>query len=198
MERMVVLAHKFLEEVLSFGDTAVDLTAGGGRDTLFLAKKTGTAGRVFAFDIQRVALARTASLLREKRLRAVFLPQGGEWLPEKKGIYLVNDGHERVSSYLCGGVKGAIANLGYFPSGDKSIVTRAETTLGSLRGVLPLIVSGGRLAVIAYVGHPGGRQEAEVASRFFEELPSTDWYAQKLDVLNRKSAPFLLMAERAK
>ncbi len=46
MDRMVTLAHKFLEEVLSYGDTAVDLTAGGGWDTLFLAERTGVRGRV--------------------------------------------------------------------------------------------------------------------------------------------------------
>ncbi len=195
MDRMVTLAHKFLEDVLSFGDTAVDLTAGGGRDTLFLAERTGRQGKVFAFDIQREAIVRTQSLLTGKGFRAISHWEEGSILPES-GIFLVNDGHERIRSYVRENVKGVITKHGYLPSGDRSIVTRAETTLQSLRETLPLLVSGGRLAVIAYVRHQGGRREAEEISGFFGGLPSKRWHTIKMEMLNRENAPFLLMAEK--
>ncbi len=61
--RVVLWAHQLLAEVLSPGDTAVDLTAGNGTDTLFLARLVGPVGRVIAFDIQQQALQNTAILL---------------------------------------------------------------------------------------------------------------------------------------
>ena len=64
MERMVDFAHRFLAETLAAGDRAVDLTAGRGRDTLFLAEQVLPGGELFAFDIQRDALAQTENLLR--------------------------------------------------------------------------------------------------------------------------------------
>jgi 16S rRNA C1402 N4-methylase RsmH len=195
MDRMVTLAHKFLAEVVSCGDLALDLTAGGGRDTLFLAQRTGAAGRVFAFDIQKEALDRTRSLLEEQGLRASLLAERG-FPRAESGIFLVKDGHERVGSYVRERVKGAIANLGYLPSGDRSIATRTETTLQALAETLPLLAPGGRLAVIAYVAHPGGRKESEAVSALFRDLPSDGWRTMKTEMMNRDASPFLLMAER--
>jgi len=192
---MVTLAHKFLEEVLSYGDTAVDLTAGGGWDTLFLAERTGVRGRVFAFDIQSAAIARTHSLLAAKGVNAVSL-RGTEAGLTDGGVFLVNDDHQKIRSYVQEKVQGAIANLGYLPGGDKSILTGAETTLSCLRDTLSLLAPGGRMAVIAYVGHGGGPREAEAVSSFFEELPSTRWGTMKVAMMNRKAAPILLIAEK--
>ena len=191
---MVGLAHKFLGEVLSFGDRAVDLTAGGGRDALFLAGRTGSAGRVYAFDIQQDALRRTEALLREHGLICCYLGRGE--IPGGNGVFLVNDGHQRVASYVREPVQAVIANLGYLPQGDKRLVTCSETTLQALQDALPLLSAGGRLAVIAYVGHPGGRQEADRITDFFGGLPPARWKTMKTRMLNREQAPLLLMAEK--
>ena len=65
---LVGWSHFFLSEVLEAGDAALDLTAGVGRDTLFLANRVGSSGKVFSFDIQTEALARTASLLEKENI----------------------------------------------------------------------------------------------------------------------------------
>ena len=51
--------HKILAKYISEGDTVIDCTAGGGSDTLFLAKCVGSDGRVLAFDVQEAALNAT-------------------------------------------------------------------------------------------------------------------------------------------
>ncbi|PLX86846.1 MAG: hypothetical protein C0614_03460 [Desulfuromonas sp.] len=53
-------------ELLAPGDTAVDLTAGKGRDTLALAEAVGHSGRIVAFDVQAEALSQSSLLLTEK------------------------------------------------------------------------------------------------------------------------------------
>lgn len=194
MERMVALAHRFLGEVLCNGDSAVDLTAGAGHDTLFLSEKVGKNGRVYAFDIQREALDRTGVLLAEKGISPFPCKNGEE--SKSCGVFLVNDGHEKISCYLREPVRAIIANLGFLPRGDKSIATRSETTLQALREGVPLLLRGGRVAVIGYVGHSGGRQEAEEVSRFFSGLPGVAWETMKAEMLNRRLAPCLFMAER--
>ncbi|MFR3483985.1 MAG: hypothetical protein ACLTXL_11125 [Clostridia bacterium] len=42
--------HTMLEPHIQKGGVYVDATAGGGRDTLFLASHVGAAGKIYAFD----------------------------------------------------------------------------------------------------------------------------------------------------
>lgn len=48
-------------------------------------------------------------------------------------------------------------NLGYLPGGDKAITTTSETTLVALGAAERILMPGGLISVVAYVGHPGGR-----------------------------------------
>ena len=56
-------SHVAIAEVMESGDLAVDLTAGNGNDTLFLARMVGPTGTVVAFDIQPQALETARTLL---------------------------------------------------------------------------------------------------------------------------------------
>ena len=190
MERMVDFAHRFLAETLAAGDRAVDLTAGRGRDTLFLAEQVLPGGELFAFDIQRDALAQTENLLRSHG----FAVGGGDG--SRGGIALIEAGHEKLASYVEGPLRAAIANLGYLPGGDPGVTTHAQTTLTALQAVLALLAPGGRLAVVGYVGHAGGCSETEAVAALFAGLESRDWTTMRIAMLNRVSAPVLLMAER--
>ena len=62
------LAAEVQRQVLRPGDTAVDCTVGNGHDTCFLAELAGSAGRVYAFDIQASAIESTAERLAESGL----------------------------------------------------------------------------------------------------------------------------------
>ncbi|PQQ18647.1 uncharacterized protein Pyn_28263 [Prunus yedoensis var. nudiflora] len=47
-------------------------------------------------------------------------------------------------------------NLGYLPGGDKPIITESETTLKALEVAKSIVVPGGLISLVVYVGHPGG------------------------------------------
>ena len=94
----VALSHFFLREKVSPGDRVVDATCGNGRDTLLLARLVGPGGKVWAFDVQKEALARTGELL------------SGEGLDGR--VEFVHAGHERLSEYIQGPLQAAVFNLG--------------------------------------------------------------------------------------
>lgn len=48
-------------------------------------------------------------------------------------------------------------NLGYLPGGDKTVITMAETTALALEAAERIVVPGGLISIVVYVGHPGGR-----------------------------------------
>ncbi|MZP28441.1 hypothetical protein GTO91_01720 [Heliobacterium undosum] len=58
-------SRRFLAEVLTPGDFAIDATAGNGHDTLFLAQRVLPGGDLWAFDIQEAAIDATARRLTE-------------------------------------------------------------------------------------------------------------------------------------
>lgn len=188
-------AHQMLAEPLEEGDLAVDLTAGNGHDTLFLARCVGPEGKVIAFDVQRQALAATADRLTQASVPFCVLPSGDEAGLEA-GVTLVHDCHTRLATYLPEAPKAIIANLGYLPGGDRSLITRSESTLTVLDQAFSLLAPGGRIAVGVYVGHPGGAEEGEAVARLFAALPEKGWQVLRLESLNRPEAPFLLVAQR--
>jgi predicted methyltransferase len=193
---MASRAHDLLAEVLSPGGLAVDLTTGNGHDTCFLFRAVGPGGRVLAFDIQAEALDKTAERLTSAGAR-VFGPfhEPPEVFSEP-GVYLVHGCHSRLRDFLPDPVEAVIANLGYLPGGAKDIATARGTTLEALKQTLPLLAPGGRMAVVAYVGHPGGRVEAEAVAELFSTLPASQWNVLQLLAANRPEAPFLLVAEK--
>ncbi|KAJ9139599.1 hypothetical protein P3X46_030319 [Hevea brasiliensis] len=145
------VAHSVWKHVVEKGDTVIDATCGNGYDTLALLKmvadESGTA-RVYGVDIQRDALENTSSLLdenvtpKEKELVKLFSICHGrmeEIVPENSPVRLV------------------AFNLGYLPGGDKALTTVPETTMLALEAAKRILVPGGLISVVVYVGHPGGR-----------------------------------------
>ncbi len=152
------IAHLRLAAHLGQGDLALDATAGNGHDTLFLARQVGPGGRVFAFDLQPTALERTRQRLREQSLL--------------ERVTLHQAGHERMKELLPGEAWGRLSavmfNLGYLPGSDKGLVTLPETTLPALEQALAALRPGGLLSVLAYRGHPGGKEESVAVARMLK------------------------------
>ncbi|WP_019005767.1 tRNA (mnm(5)s(2)U34)-methyltransferase [Cohnella laeviribosi] len=72
------MAQRWVAERAGPGAVAVDATAGGGVDTLFLARTVGPRGFVYAFDIQEAALTRTRNrLAAEGAVVLTRAPDGG-------------------------------------------------------------------------------------------------------------------------
>jgi predicted methyltransferase len=196
LARIVPRAHQLLREVLRPGDLAVDLTAGNGHDTLFLYRCVGPRGRVLALDIQEAALQQTAS-----RLREAGAPVWGPGEPEntageRAGVHLIHDDHTRLERYLADPPRALIANLGYLPGSDRAVTTQPASTVTALNQSCRLLAPGGRLAVVVYVGHPGGRKEAEAVDALFSELPAARWDVLRLVAANRPGSPYLLVGQK--
>jgi len=195
LTRIVSWSQLLTTELLTAGDTAVDLTAGKGRDTLALAEAVGHSGRVIAIDVQAEALAQTSLLLTEKGY-VVHPWQTDRKVPEQPGIYLIQGCHSRLSEALSSTPRAVIANLGYLPGGNRQLITQTDTTLAALSQALDLLSRGGRLAVVLYPGHDGGAEEAQEVTRLFRQLNGETWQVLELSVANQSFAPRLLLAER--
>jgi hypothetical protein len=72
---------------------------------------------------------------------------------------------------VAGKVKAVMFNLGYLPGGDKQRTTGSSTTLAALQASLELLAPGGMISLLAYTGHPGGREEAEQVKARVAALP---------------------------
>jgi len=175
----VHLAQVLVAERLKRGSVAVD-AAGKGNDTVFLARRVGRSGKVYAFDIQAEALVRTGEFLKRQNLAG--------------SVELVCAGHERVAEYVRERADAVMYNLGYLPGGDPSVVTRPETTIASLTAALGLLRSGGRISLVSYPGHPGGREEYEAVENFAAALDSLYYRVIRVNFINRAvHAPVLIM-----
>lgn len=83
-------------------------------------------------------------------------------------------------------------NLGYLPGGDKGIITTSKTTLLALEASKKMLILGGLISLVVYVGHPGGREELETVEAFASGLCVDGWICCKFQMLNRPLAPVLV------
>lgn len=166
---------------------ALDCTAGNGHDTLFLAQAVGPRGAVLSFDVQEKAIAATKARLEQTGLSS--------------RVRLARAGHETLSLLLpeakpeC--VDVAMFNLGFLPGGNRTLITRPETTLAALRALLPRIRPGGAYSVHCYAGHAGGTQETRDVALWFQTLPWRFWRVFRQEFVNKtKNQEVLFLAER--
>lgn len=156
--RLTALAHELIAPHLRPGDLAADATAGNGHDTLFLAQAVGDSGRVWAFDIQQVALAATRARLESHGVAG--------------RVTLVHASNAELGAHLPdtarGGLAVVMANLGYLPGGDPAVITHVAGTLAMLDAAWAALRPGGLLSVMAYPGHDGGDTEAGAVSAWLD------------------------------
>lgn len=164
------LAHQRVGRFLEPGDLALDLTAGNGYDTCFLAQAVSPGGRVLAIDLQARAIEVTKVALYNAGLLAAVDLRVGD--------------HARLAEILpgdwVGKVKAAMLNLGYLPRGEKRVVTRAETTLPALEATWEALAPAGCLSVLAYRGHEEGLRECAAVEA---------WMAGRAEPCERTDAP---------
>ena len=125
--------QRILAEYIKGGDTVIDCTAGGGWDTLFLARQVGRTGCVLSFDVQQQALDATEKLLGENGFLCKRISSPYEYISSTEhntGIYLTNDSHENLGHYYSE-PSVIMYNLGYLPGGDHNIVTTAGYSAGN-------------------------------------------------------------------
>ncbi len=160
------------------GDIVLDATVGNGNDSLDLARLVGPNGRVYGFDIQKIAIENTRELLEKNQLL--------------DRVTLVNDSHEYIDKYIEEPLDLVIYNLGYLPRGDKRIKTKASTTVDSLNTSLNLLKENGILILISYIGHPGGLEEKDAVEKRLKELDQKKFNVLKNVFINQENFPPLL------
>lgn len=173
------LAHEYLASAILQGSAAIDLTAGNGLDTLFLAELVDESGIVHAFDIQPEAIAICRQRLSQASLaHRVHLNQldHAHW-PTCVPI----EDLSRLSA--------VVMNLGYLPGGDHSITTKAESTIDAVRSALKLLRPGGRLSIVAYTGHQGGLAESMAIENVLAELDLVHFQVTRTISSPSKGAP---------
>jgi len=183
--RTLPIVHDWVSRVVKPGDTVIDATVGNGHDTLFLADLVGPAGRVYGFDIQQEAVTRTAAALAQAGLEGA--------------ASLHACCHSTLQEYVSGEVSACMFNLGYLPSGDKSIITQAQSTISALEQALQLLAASGLITIMCYPGHDGGQSECLAVEAWAQSLPTPDHLVMKVQPHNTiKAAPYLLAIQRNK
>jgi SAM-dependent methyltransferase len=179
----VPLSHLLLRSFVSDGDRVVDATCGNGHDTLLLARLVGPRGHVWGFDIQRQAIAETGRRLDEAELSG--------------RVTLLHAGHEELTRYVAEPLKAVLFNLGYLPGGDRSVITRPESTVSALNQALELLTSGGVVLVTVYPGHGGGSEEQADVENWSAGLSPRTFHSWRMGQTNVSgAAPYLLLAQR--
>jgi predicted methyltransferase len=203
-------AHDLVRQRIRPGDAAIDATAGNGNDTLVLARAVGRDGLVLAFDIQELALERTGRKLTEAGIgwnRAnpdteAAAAAGSGRRPAAECL-LVPTSHAEMERWAkAAGVDSVAAvmfNLGYLPGdgADRSVITRADSTLPAMEAALRLLRPGGVLTAVLYPGHPGGGEEAAAVERWAAGLAQAEAQVLVYRFGNAPAAaPYLIAVEK--
>jgi hypothetical protein len=142
------------------------------------------------------ALENAAALLRREGAEVQVHPEASPPVLKEQGIHLILANHSRWMDFVNRSPKAVIANLGYLPGSDHDIVTQIPTTIAALTAALEGLSAGGRLAVVCYVEHPGGRAEAEAVERLFSGYGMGHLRILRIGNLLSSKAPFLLVVEK--
>ena len=196
MLKQLEMAHWMLKDIIKTNDVVVDATMGNGYDTQFLAE---LGAKVYAFDVQEEALNATENRLDDAGIKNQIFKKNLSNLLTEPSVNLILSGHEKLSEYVKEPIKAAIFNLGYLPKTDKSVVTRADTTLTALDALTNQLVVGGRIAIMIYYGPEGGTEEKDAVIKWTSNLPQKDWEVTSYAPLNQiHTPPILVLIEKRK
>lgn len=177
MDKVLDFAHKILKDHINKESICIDATMGNGNDTYFLAS---LAKKVYAFDIQEVAITKT----KEKCLGL-------------NNIVYILDSHENIKKYVSESVDGAIFNLGYLPGGDKTITTNFSSTINAIKATLDVLNKKGTIVIVVYPGCDSGLLESNNLLDFLPKLNQKEYEVLKYEFINQiNMPPYLLIIER--
>ena len=172
-------SHYYIKQVVRDGDTVIDATAGNGKDTAFLAELVGETGKVYAFDIQDMALDSTINRLKKLNLNG--------------RVETIKDGHQNMDSYVSERVKAVVFNLGYLPGGDHCIGTKGETTITAIEKAMELIEVNGIISLVVYYGGDSGFEEKGKVLEFVEGIDNKQFTVMRTDFVNQINCPPILL-----
>ncbi len=181
-----------LDEACAAPLLAVDATCGNGYDSRFLLRalaRTGMPYSLLAFDVQQAALDAAKAFLAD-------LPTS-----QQERVFFMLQSHAELDKALCEHCKGPCCpggrplltavtyNLGFLPRSDKTVVTKAPSTLASLEQAARALTPGGIISVHAYGGHPGGAEELEAVEGWCASLAFDEWCVARYALCNKVRNP---------
>jgi SAM-dependent methyltransferase len=137
MSEIVQLSHNLLLSGAN-KSVAVDATCGNGHDTLFLCRHFE---QVYAFDIQDLALRRTAKIT-----------------ADYTNLILIKDDFKNLCYHLAA-CDAIIFNLGFLPGSDRKIKTDAYHSDTAVVQAYRLLNPKGVMVICCYTKHEGGEAE---------------------------------------
>ncbi|HEY2419764.1 MAG TPA: class I SAM-dependent methyltransferase [Neobacillus sp.] len=184
LDRILPFAQNLFAKAVKDGDIVVDATLGNGHDTVYLAELIGEKGKIYGFDIQDEAIQATKKRLSSQGMldRAIIFQAGHENLTSKIPL----EHHGKVT--------GAIFNLGYLPGGDKTIVTKPETTISAVKQLLEVMASEGIIVLVIYHGHPGGAFERDSILQFCRNIDQKAAQVLQYQFINQQNSPAFIVA----
>ena len=168
--------NQIMENNLKPNDKVIDMTIGNGNDTLFLSILVNK-GFVYGFDIQKKAINNTDKLLKDNNIN---------------NYKLINDSHENVDKYIKDKVSLVLFNLGYLPSGDKSITTKSKSTIMAIDKSLKLLNSKGIILIVIYKHKEGLKEEQDIKEYLKSNSIKYTEYHNTDDI----KAPYLIEIKR--
>ncbi|MGF7057047.1 class I SAM-dependent methyltransferase [Brassicibacter mesophilus] len=172
------IARHIMSCKISKGNIAIDATVGNGNDTVFIAELVGDKGKVYGFDVQKTAMDNTINRLTDIQL--------------DNRVVLINDGHEKIDTYIHEKIDFIVFNLGYLPKGDHNIVTKSDTTIIALSKSLDVLKKNGIILITAYPGHKEGKKEKKDIDSFISKLNQKEFAVLKFEFMNQINDPPIL------
>lgn len=148
----IQMAHLLMEAFIKPGDHVLDMTLGNGHDMQKLLGLCGPSGMLTGFDIAAEAIARCREI-------AAGFPG-----------YSIELKHKCHAE--CGDIapfRFAVYNLGYLPGSDKTVTTRAETTIRSVQTLLPKMQEDGMICITAYRTHDNNKEADQLHAWLSEQ-----------------------------
>lgn len=180
---IIQFSHHLIEEAVNKGETVIDATCGNGHDTVFLSNVVGDKGHVFGFDIQEQAIQHTRENLALHKIT---------------NTTVIKDSHSNAIHHLTvdqlTSLGGAIFNLGYLPGSDKEIVTKSESTILAIEGILTHLKENGIVVLVVYHGHAGGDVEKRNIMEYAHQLDQKLYSVLYYGFINQKNTPPFIIA----
>lgn len=178
IKKVIPFAHNKLKEIVTQDDYVIDGTCGNGFDTLFLAR---LARKVYAFDVQDLAIENTKDRIKRNKLF---------------NVKLIKDSHANLDKYVEEPIKAAMFNLGYLPGSDKRVVTKSDSTIEAIKKTQEKLVPGGLICLTVYTGKFGGEEESNELLSYVRSLDHDEYNVIKYSYYNKSKAPYIIIIEK--
>lgn len=175
LNNVISIEDILIDRFVNFGDICLDATVGNGNDTIKLSQKVGKTGKVYAFDVQKIAI----DITREKLLKSDLFYQ----------TVLINDSHTNVDKYINEKIAFGIYNLGYLPGSNKDITTISSTTIESIGKTLNLLKENGIIVIVSYINHDGGYEEYKSVRSYLSSQDQKKYNVFELSFINQINNP---------